>query len=387
MKKFFGASISSIGLIASYTLYDLHEWTSDNFWMPIVKNYIPPEAAHQLALNYLKVNLLRSQRIYTPALSTTFFGQPLDNPLGIAAGFDKHGEAIDGLKTIGFGFIEIGSITPEPQDGNPKPRLFRYLSPEVLINRYGMNSVGISSVLSNLSTFSSTLKESVIGINIGKNTKTPASNSKEDFITSIQSFQASNLPISYFTLNLSCPNTPNSLSLQNKNLLEDILTAIMNITDKPVFLKIPPALSESERREIATLTKKYGVHGLIISNTSSDKSILTNRMDIEEEEVEEGGISGEVLKEKSNELLRDMYELTEGKVVLIGVGGVSNGKDALEKIKNGASYVQLYTSMMFNGFLVVRRTLEELNDLVLKEGKSHYSELIGTNCRIKRDSG
>ncbi|XP_066585955.1 dihydroorotate dehydrogenase (quinone), mitochondrial isoform X2 [Prorops nasuta] len=304
------------------------------------------------------------------------------NPIGMAAGFDKHAEAVQGLSNCGFGFVEIGSVTPEPQEGNPKPRVFRLPEDKATINRYGFNSEGYSIVWSRLKKLREA-KESdiIIGVNLGKNKNTE--DAAEDYVNGIKTFSD---VADYFVINVSSPNTPNLRTLQRKQKLEDLLAAINKIRESsniktPLFLKLAPDLSSQERQDIADVIQnnKTKVDGLILCNTTINRPNLINT----NYENETGGLSGAPLNYISTTMISDMYKRTKGTIPIIGVGGVFSGEDALAKIKAGASLVQLYTSYTYYGPPIVSKIKTELNDLLKKEGYNSVADAVGKNNIIK----
>nr|CAH7733393.1 unnamed protein product [Callosobruchus chinensis] len=298
------------------------------------------------------------------------FGKEFSNPIGIAAGFDKDGKAILGLKDIGFGFVEVGSVTPEAQPGNEKPRVFRLNDDLAVINRYGFNSEGHNAVLQRISNVREAKEEiPIIGVNLGKN-KT-SDDATKDYVEGIRKFG----PLSdYLVINISS-NTPNLRDLQHKENLSKLLRAIVEARKPPLLLKLAPDLSPQERRDIAAILKQKEcrVDGLIISNTTVSRPETLKNV---KNKHETGGLSGPPLKDLSTEMIRDMSRLTDG-IPIIGVGGISSGKDAYEKIKAGASLLQLYTCLAYDGPPVVTRVKKELAQLLSKDGYTSISQAIG----------
>ncbi|XP_026653393.2 dihydroorotate dehydrogenase (quinone), mitochondrial isoform X5 [Zonotrichia albicollis] len=307
---------------------------------------LPPEAAHGLALRAAALGLLPSTRPDSPALEVRVFGQRFRNPLGLAAGFDKQCEAVDGLYKMGFGFVEVGTVTPKPQEGNPKPRVFRLAEDEAVINRYGFNSHGHVVVERRLrarqeTQIRLTAAGMPLGVNLGKNKS--STDAAADYVAGVRTLG----PLAdYLVVNVSSPNTPGLRDLQGKAELRDLLS-------------------------------KLGVDGLIVSNTTvSRPSGLRSR-----QRTEPGGLSGKPLRELSTQTIRDMYALTQGRVPIIGVGGVSSGQDALEKIRAGASLVQLYTALVFHGPPVVGTVKRELEELLREQGFKSVMEAVGADHR------
>ena len=300
------------------------------------------------------------------------------NPLGIAAGFDKQGEAVEGLNSIGFGFVEIGSVTPLPQPGNPTPRVFRLKADEAIINRYGFNSEGHQQVFDRLQALRKKGDfKGVLGINLGKN-KSSAS-PLEDYVQGVKKFG----PIAdYLVINISSPNTPGLRDLQGKKELAQLLTAVLAARNQlagnvkvPILLKISPDLNKQDIEDIASVISQQPcqVDGLIVCNTT------TSRENLKESELaaETGGLSGAPLRSKSTQLIAEMYQQTGGKVPIIGVGGINNGKDALEKLEAGASYLQFYTAFIYHGPPIVEKIKSELSQLLTKRGYSSIEQAVG----------
>lgn len=369
-------------LFASLNIYKGNENFYDNFLMPVVQKF-PPEASHRLAVLACKYKLFRESEVDASTLSTEFFGQKISNPIGIAAGFDKQGEAVEGLEKIGFGLIEIGSITPFPQTGNDKPRVFRLVEDKAIINRYGFNSEGHKAVFDRLKEIrmKSTLK-GVLGINLGKN-KT-STDAQRDYVEGVQLFGTIS---DYLVINVSSPNTPGLRDLQGKKDLEKLLRSVVSARNKlptnnkvPIFLKLAPDLTQQDIKDITSVIggKDCKVDGLIISNTTIDKQNLNSA---EELTSQVGGLSGAPLKSRSTELIAQIYYLTGGKVPIIGVGGVFSGADAYEKIQAGASYVQLYTSLIYHGPPIVDKVKRELDEILKSNGFSNVKDAVGSNYK------
>lgn len=368
---------------ASINIYKGNEKFYDNILMPIVQK-IPPETSHRLAVLACKYKVFPRSKTMDPiSLSTDFFGQKISNPIGIAAGFDKQGEAVEGLEQIGFGLVEIGSITPFPQPGNDKPRVFRLVNDKAIINRYGFNSDGHKIVFDRLKELrmKSTLK-TVLGINLGKN-KT-SNDALRDYVEGVQLFGTIS---DYLVINVSSPNTPGLRDLQGKKDLENLLRGVLSARNNlptnnkvPILLKLAPDLTQQDVKDITSVInqKDCKVDGLIISNTTIDKSNLKSP---EELTSQAGGLSGAPLKDRSTQLIAQIYNLTGGKVPIIGVGGVFSGQDAYEKIQAGASYVQLYTSLIYHGPPIVEKIKRELDQILVKDGYKNVKEAVGSNYK------
>jgi dihydroorotate dehydrogenase len=302
----------------------------------------------------------------------------LANPIGIAAGFDKQGEALDGLLRVGFGFVEIGSVTPEPQDGNPKPRVFRLVADEAIINRYGFNSDGHKVVYDRLlqTLQKKERPKGLLGINLGKN-KT-SENAVEDYVKGIELFG----PIAdYLVINVSSPNTPGLRSMQSKDHLYTLLSSVVKARNQlkqnnsvPILLKLAPDLSMDEQKDIVAVLNKRDckIDGLIISNTTIERQNL-----VSDNQKETGGLSGKPLAKRSTQMIAEMYTLTKGKIPIIGVGGIFSGQDALEKVLAGATVLQIYSAFIYHGPTVVSNIKAELDVLVKSRGYKNIQEAVG----------
>ncbi|XP_048515460.1 dihydroorotate dehydrogenase (quinone), mitochondrial-like [Athalia rosae] len=362
-------------IFSGANIYSGNEKFYDNVVMPLVR-LIDPETAHNLAIAAAKFDFISNGAYDDPMrLKSTVWGLNFSNPLGIAAGFDKQGEAVDGLHKIGFGFVEVGSVTPVPQDGNTKPRVFRLTEDKAVINRYGFNSDGHQAVFDRLqNTKSHTDFTGIIGVNLGKNKTTP--DHVQDYIDGIEKFAE---VADYFVINISSPNTPGLRALQDKSHLEELISKINMAFEglarkPPLLVKLAPDLSEQERQDIADVinSSKCKIDGLVISNTTIQRSNLTS---FHREET--GGLSGAPLTHLSTAMIGDMYRRTNGKVPIIGVGGIFTGEDAYQKIKAGASLVQIYTSYIYHGPPIVKRIKKELNELLIKDGYTSVVDAIG----------
>ena len=376
-----------------------------SFLMPFLQNWIVKDAeqAHRLAIWAAKNNLLipppsvrksRKTNEPNPLLSSNVCGIQFSNPVGTAAGFDKNAEAVEGMYNLGFGFVEIGSVTPKAQDGNPKPRVFRLNEDRAIINRYGFNSEGHDAVLKRLedlqqkfavidkSKSDSINGKPVIGVNLGKN-KTSHIDSVQDYVDGVMKF---GLVADYLVINISSPNTSGLRSLQErdqmKNLVKEVIKARDNLTKShelkrtPVLIKIAPDLSHEDKSDIAQVIMKsdFKIDGLIVSNTTITRpTTLQNSC-----KSENGGLSGAPLKDLSTQTIFEMYKLTEGRIPIIGVGGVSNGQDAYDKIAAGASLVQLYTSLIYIGPPVAAKITNELEHILKENGFSNIKKAVGS---------
>lgn len=336
-----------------------------------ILSLIPPETAHSLAIKFLS-GIKYKDTVDDPILKTSLSKLKFKNPIGIAAGFDKDGKAFKGLLNLGFGFVEVGTVTLYPQDGNLKPRIFRLSEDEALINRLGFNNEGSKRVLERIRKKN---KENygVLGVNIGKNF-----NSKDyinDYKMLLKIFYKD---ADYITLNISSPNTPGLRELQQKYNLEKLIKNIFLFKRKysldiPIFIKIDPDLTDKSLKDIADITLSSNIESVIISNTSIRRSKELKNKNFSEK----GGISGKPILKISNEILKKFYIFTNGKIPLIGVGGVSSGKDAYEKIINGASLVQLYTSLVYNSPFIIKKIKEELAFLLKKNNYNSINSAVG----------
>ncbi|KAG8562883.1 hypothetical protein GDO81_015850 [Engystomops pustulosus] len=353
--------------------------------MPALQKVVSPEVAHTLSIKFAALGLIpQCVRQNSQHLETTVLGHKFRNPVGLAAGFDKHAEAVDGLFKMGFGFVEIGSVTPNPQDGNPKPRVFRLPQDIAIINRYGFNSHGIEVVRQRLlkrveKQKTLTSEGMPLGVNLGKN-KT-SEDAAADYTRGVRELG----PLAdYLVINVSSPNTPGLRALQGREQLHHLLAKVVNARNmlpmehRPALLvKIAPDLSLSDKEDIASVVMQLGIDGLIVSNTTISRPSTLK----EPSSVETGGLSGAPLRDISTETIKEMYALTSGKITIIGVGGVSCGLDALLKIRAGASLIQLYTALTYQGPPVIGKVARELENLLIEQGFSNVSEAVGADHR------
>lgn len=340
---------------------------------------LEPEKAHCSAIWALKNNLLPKQsEVVDSRLEIDVAGLHFKNPVGLAPGFDKNAEAIQRLASLGFGFIEAGTVTPLPQEGNPKPRLFRLEKDEAVINRMGFNNKGASVFERNLSYRND--HSVILGVNIGKN-KT-SSDAAADYVLLLEKFYAQS---DYITVNISSPNTPGLRALQQEEALGQLLSALMQkrvAMEKqhkrkvPLFLKIAPDMTEGECKAVASCVLKHQVDALIVSNTT-----VGERHRLKSQHADEaGGLSGKPLFSLSTAMLKQFYRLTEGKIPLIGVGGIASAEDAYTKIRAGASLIQLYSALIYHGFSLVNEINRGLLELLERDGFSHISDAIGVDA-------
>ena len=318
--------------------------------------FFPPETAHHLALLSLKIlNKVKLLKLFLPTIKDfdnpkEYFNLKFRNTLGVAAGLDKNGDYVDELESLGFGFIELGTVTPKPQEGNQKPRVFRYLNQQAVVNRLGFNNKGVNYLVSKIKNKK---YDAVIGVNIGANKESTNDQRIEDYVFC---FEKVYKYCDYVTVNISSPNTPKLRKLHNPDELEKIFKRINEIksshqSDIPIFLKISPDEDEDTILKIVSIHKTLKIKGLIVSNTSIDKDILEGCS-------HEGGISGKPLFKRSNQLLKMIHEFDKD-IFLVGVGGVFSKEDYENKINLGASLVQIYTGFIFEGPAIVKKILSK----------------------------
>ncbi len=343
--------------------------------LPLIR-LLEPERAHRLTVRALALGLGPVQRRPDdPVLRTRAFGRDFPNPLGLAAGFDKNAEAWHAALRMGFGFVETGTVTPRPQAGNPRPRLFRLAEDAAVINRMGFNNDGMEAAARRLAR----PRRGIVGVNIGKNRETadPAT----DYAACAERLG----PLAdYLVVNVSSPNTPGLRALQGPEALERIIDAVALALARacpgdapPVLVKIAPDLTDQDREDIAQVARGAAVAGLIVANTTIARPAgLRSRW-----RTESGGLSGKPLFEPSTELLADMYRRTAGAVPLIGVGGIASGRDAYRKIRAGASLIQVYTAFVYQGPVLIRRIKDELAALLHADGYDEVAAAVGTGTR------
>ena len=347
------------------------------FDIPIkILKFLPPELAHSFSIQALKYLNLKYDNINDPILSQHILGLDFPNPIGLAAGFDKNAEVISSMFSLGFGFIEVGTITPLPQNGNPKPRVFRLEEDKGIINSLGFNNKGILKAKKNLIKFkSSSNKNRIVGVNLGINKN--STDSINDYLFGIECF--CNLA-NYITINISSPNTVGLRDLQLRGKIENLIKQVVlkrekidSLTKIPIFIKISPDLNDDQLRDIALISLANNIDGLIITNTTINRpnNLLSKNKNFK------GGLSGKPLFQASNKILKKMYNLTNGQIILIGVGGISSGSDCYEKIKSGASLIQLYSALTFSGPSLISKIKKELVDLIKTDGYKNISDLIG----------
>jgi dihydroorotate dehydrogenase len=342
---------------------------------------LDPEDAHRLTLKALKTGALPCPaRLDHDALKTVLWNCSFPNPIGLAAGFDKNAEVIGPMLKIGFGFVEAGTVTPRPQEGNPRPRVFRDADHEAVINRMGFPNEGMNAFRSNVEKFleSRPRPAGMLGINIGMNKG--AEDPAKDYCTLIKNLGPY---ADYLTVNISSPNTPGLRNLQERENLLPLLEKIMDErarscgTDAPPLLvKLAPDLNETQQQDIAKTVIEAKVDGLILTNTTLDRPDYLPTAFREQA----GGLSGSPLTQKSTDVIRNFYNYTEKKIPIVGAGGVSSAEDAYEKIKAGASLVQLYSALVFHGPDLVPDILSGLLRLMQKDGYTHITQATGINA-------
>ena len=330
-----------------------------------------PELAHDLAIKALKTSLVPVKVKNYECLKVNFLEKEIPNPIGIAAGFDKNAEVYNSLFKLGFGFVEVGTITPESQFGNPKPRVFRLEEDEALINRLGFNNVGSKKASQNINN---NAPKGLLGINIGPNKDTK--NRIEDYL---KCFRNLNHLSDYITINISSPNTENLRSFHNPKELEELLTVLNEEKNKlgssiSIAVKIAPDINIKDLDVIGNILLTNNIKFVIISNTSDGTRENLNNIN----KFEKGGLSGKPIEEKSNLLINEFYKKFKNKIKIIGVGGIDSGKSAYEKFISGASYIQLYTGMVYQGPNIVNKISEELYEILNSKGVKNIEEIIGS---------
>ena len=329
------------------------------------------ESAHTFTFNFLKVvfqlPFIKSlvygmYNLNSKKLEREVFGLKFKNPVGLAAGFDKNGALVNELSFMGFGFIEVGTVTPEPQVGNDQPRLFRLPIDQGLVNRMGFNNKGVEKLRKRLKRRYASL---IVGGNIGKNKNTPNENAAADYIACFESLYD---VVDYFAVNVSSPNTPNLRELQEKEPLTKLLKTLMDLNatksrPKPILLKIAPDLTDSQLDDIIEIVNETGIAGIIATNTTiSRENLKTPKNEVEE--IGAGGISGLPVRHRSTEVIRYLHQKSNGSFPIIGVGGIHSADDAMEKLEAGASLVQIYTGFIYEGPGLIRK----INEKILANG-------------------
>jgi dihydroorotate dehydrogenase len=337
-----------------------------------------PETAHLIggmalkSLPYTPIVLKALKNHYfvkNPSLKQKLFGRVFENPVGLAAGFDKNGEYITAMPTLGFGYTEIGTITPEPQIGNPRPRLFRLKEDRSIQNAMGFNNRGADFMVKRLNKLY--FFDYPIGINIGKNKITPEDKALDDYEKLLHTFKEYG---DYIVINISSPNTPGLRDLQNEKFITDLFTMAKKITNQPIFLKIAPDMTPEDAIVLCNSAVNAGAYGIIATNTTIDYSVTKHAKDF-------GGISGALVREKSYELFKAIGKELYGKTMLISVGGIETAEDAYRRIKAGATLIQVYSMLIYNGPKMIKEINEGLIELLKADGYNHISEAIGADWK------
>jgi dihydroorotate dehydrogenase len=349
----------------------------DAFSLPLLR-WFDPEDAHRMAIHGLRLLPPVKPRTEDSKLAVRAFGLNFPNPIGMAAGFDKSAEVPDALLRLGFGFVEIGTVTPKPQGGNPRPRLFRLERDEAVINRMGFNNDGAEVALRRLAARAH--HGGIVGVNVGANKD--SSDRVADYVQLIETFA----PVaSYFTVNVSSPNTPGLRNLQQSAALDDLLAKVIdarervrkNAGDSPVLLKIAPDLSLTELDDVVHIARSRRVDGMIVANTTLARPSALRE---QSRAKEQGGLSGRPLLRLSTRMVAETYVRTEGAFPLIGVGGIDSGGAALTKIRAGASLIQLYSSLVYKGLGLVEDIKNDLASTLLRTGRDSLSEIVGADA-------
>ena len=334
---------------------------------------LDPETAHNLAIKSLKLNLtpsLMNENKDDPMFKTDLFGKEIDNPIGMAAGFDKNAEVYNQLFKLGFGFVEVGTVTPLEQYGNSKPRVFRLVEDQALINRLGFNNLGAKDVSNRIR---SNLNKGLLGINIGPNKD--SSDRLNDYLICLRTFHDI---ADYITINISSPNTENLRSFHDETKFDELINSIQEEKTKlkskiPIVVKISPDISKEQIEPLSEILLDHKVSAIIISNTTAkNREKLNNIL-----KHQKGGLSGKPLEEEANKLISRFYRLLKNKIKIIGVGGVDSGESAHRKFLAGASHVQLYTGMVFQGPNIVGKIKKELKEILIADGIKNFREIIG----------
>ena len=334
---------------------------------------LDPETAHNLAIKSLKFNFVPNILDVdknNPLFKTKLFNKDLENPIGMAAGFDKNAEVYNSLFKLGFGFVEVGTVTPLKQYGNPKPRVFRLVEDEALINRLGFNNLGAKNIVDRINR---NKPDGLLGINIGPNKST--NNRINDYL---ECFKIFNEIADYITVNISSPNTEDLRNLHDQKKLDELLQAIekekKNLNSyTPIIVKVSPDIDDIEIKKICEVLLNNDIEGVIVSNTSDSTRDKLNNV----QSYQKGGLSGKPIEIKSTKLISKFYKIINGRIKIIGVGGVDSGKSAYEKFLAGANYIQLYTGMVYRGPNIVSMIKKELKELLLRDGVKNFSEIIG----------
>jgi len=339
---------------------------------------LDPETTHTVAGLALRsvvycpplLNYVTKQNFVTdPSIEQKIFGRVFKNPVGLGAGFDKNGQYIKAMPTMGFGFTEIGTVTPKPQDGNAKPRLFRLIQDSSIQNAMGFNNKGSAYMLQRLGKIQ--FFDYPMGVNIGKNKLTPDDEALSDYEKLFNAFKDHG---DYIVINISSPNTPGLRDLQNEQFIKDIFKMGQEITSQPILLKIAPDMEPEDAIILCKTAVDAGAAGIIATNTTIDYSLTPHAKDF-------GGISGALLTEKSYALFRAIGKELYGKTLLISVGGIDSAQEAYKRIKAGASLIQVYSMLVYKGPALIKEINDGLIELLKKDGYSHISQAIGADWK------
>ena len=376
---------AGLGAVLGFELWRQDEAFYQRVAMPLVQRVLDGEDAHVLGVWAAKHRLWpRSRHSAAPSLRVRLLGLEFGNCVGMAAGFDKNGECIEGVARMGFGAVEVGSVTPLPQPGNERPRVFRLAEDQAVINRYGFNSEGHAAVQRNIAHYRAEQGTTpvVLGINLGKN-KTSES-AVADYSQGVRAFASQ---ADYLVVNISSPNTPGLRNLQAKKELDALIAGVLAARDEaaalsggkktPLLLKIAPDLTEQDKADIAAVVLDRKVDGLIVSNTTVSRPASLRGA----AKGETGGLSGQPLKDLATRAVFDMYKATKGQVPIIGVGGIASGQDAYEKLRAGASLVQVYSALTYYGPPLAAKIQRELEEILKKEGFDSVQQVTGAAHR------
>ena len=321
---------------------------------------LPAEFAHCLVLSCLDylypVSRVRKIQQALPREPVEVFGLSFPNPVGLAAGLDKDGQHIDALFGLGFGFIEVGAVTPQPQSGNPKPRLFRLLRDKALINRFGFNNQGVDALVQRLKRRKI---KGIVGVNIGKNRTTPLANADEDYELCYQKLAPH---ADFITINISSPNTKDLRELQGQDYLANLLKGLKQLQQEsyhrtPILVKVSPDLNDAEINNMASIFLECDIEGIIVANTTNDRSLVSQH----HRSQEAGGLSGRPLRQRTEQLVRCFADKTDHKIPIIAVGGIFSSEDATALLSAGASLVQIYTGLIYQGPSLVKSIIRGLS--------------------------
>lgn len=378
---------TSVVAIATVTMWDsirtskAYWYLADNVAVPGLR-LLDPELAHGLTIKALSNNLGPLETQPTSTLNTTVWGLNFANPIGLAAGFDKQALAMNGLLDMGFGFIEVGGVTPEPQLGNDKPRMFRLTEDQAVINRFGLNSDGQSIVAERLANFKQQSRPGIVGVNLAKNTT--SNDIIGDYKAGVRNLGGN---VDFIVLNVSCPNVAWTKELSNSqdDELAKMVCAVKTERDAifaerkpPLLMKLAPDMHDAAKAHMAEIALHCGVDGLVVSNTTSERAPTLKS----KHSVETGGLSGKPIKQIALQSVRDIYRLTHGKIPIIGVGGIESGADAYERIRAGASLLEIYTALVYQGPGLVPKIKQELDYLLRRDGFASVAEAVGTDVKL-----